>query len=259
MCRMLGYLGTPLDLATLLVAPPHGLLEQSWAPRRQQHGTVNADGWGVGWYATGREEPARYRSVLPMWSDPHLTTLLPAVRADLLIGAVRGATAPSATQLSNTPPYAHGPWLLAHNGAIEGWHDGVGERLRRSLTPARAAGLQGNTDSELLLALFLDLRASLPAHVPVSESLAATITRALHGTVGRVNLLLSDGKSLWATRCGDSLWLAPRDDGTLVASEPSGDETSFAEAGWREVTEHSIVTLARTDGAVDVSIDQGGL
>ena len=61
MCRHLAYLGPPATLRSLLCDPPHGLATQSWAPRRQQHGTVNVDGFGVGWYAPGDPEPARYR------------------------------------------------------------------------------------------------------------------------------------------------------------------------------------------------------
>ena len=51
MCRHLAYLGPPASLRSVLIDPPHGLYRQAWAPRRQRHGTVNADGFGVGWYA----------------------------------------------------------------------------------------------------------------------------------------------------------------------------------------------------------------
>ena len=51
MCRHLAYLGPPVPLAALLLEPPHALLRQSWAPRDMRGGgTVNADGFGVGWY-----------------------------------------------------------------------------------------------------------------------------------------------------------------------------------------------------------------
>ena len=61
MCRHTAYLGPPATLASLLIDPPHSLYRQAWAPRRQRHGTVNADGFGVGWYADGDPVPARYR------------------------------------------------------------------------------------------------------------------------------------------------------------------------------------------------------
>lgn len=51
MCRHLAYLGPPTTLAALLLVPPHGLLRQSYAPMDMRGGgTVNADGFGVGWY-----------------------------------------------------------------------------------------------------------------------------------------------------------------------------------------------------------------
>lgn len=59
MCRHLAFLGGEERLGALLVTPEHSLYRQSWAPRRQRHGTVNADGFGVGWYAEGtRRRPA---------------------------------------------------------------------------------------------------------------------------------------------------------------------------------------------------------
>ena len=54
MCRLLAYLGPPTTLEALLVDPPHGLAHQAWAPERQLSGTVNADGFGVGWYDLAR-------------------------------------------------------------------------------------------------------------------------------------------------------------------------------------------------------------
>ena len=70
MCRLLGYVGPPVSLEMLLYHAPFGLERQAWAPRLQQHGTINADGWGVGWYDTSiQPEPARYRTAAPMWSD----------------------------------------------------------------------------------------------------------------------------------------------------------------------------------------------
>ncbi|MGO4760362.1 class II glutamine amidotransferase, partial [Streptomyces sp. 2MCAF27] len=53
MCRHLAYLGPDTPVGELLIAPPHGLYRQSYEPRRQRHGRMNADGFGVGWYAEG--------------------------------------------------------------------------------------------------------------------------------------------------------------------------------------------------------------
>jgi len=91
-CRHLAYLGPRVKLRALLVDPPHSLLRQSWAPRRQRHGTVNADGFGVGWYAEEDPIPARYRSDRPMWTDRSFADLARVVRSQAVLAAVRSAT-----------------------------------------------------------------------------------------------------------------------------------------------------------------------
>ncbi|MFE0380540.1 class II glutamine amidotransferase, partial [Streptomyces inhibens] len=71
MCRHLAYLGPEIPFGQVVLDPPHGLYRQSWAPRRQLHGTVNADGFGVGWYAPGDQVPARYRRAGPSLARRH--------------------------------------------------------------------------------------------------------------------------------------------------------------------------------------------
>ena len=51
MCRHLGWLGEPVSVASLVHRiRPYGLMVQSYSPRRQKHGLMNADGWGVGFF-----------------------------------------------------------------------------------------------------------------------------------------------------------------------------------------------------------------
>ena len=42
MCRHLGWLGHDVSVSSLVLDPPHGLRVQSYAPRRQKHGLLNA-------------------------------------------------------------------------------------------------------------------------------------------------------------------------------------------------------------------------
>ncbi|MEV6703484.1 class II glutamine amidotransferase, partial [Streptomyces sp. NPDC051453] len=85
MCRQLAYLGPSAPLGDVLVTPPHSLLRQSWEPRRQRHGTVNADGFGVGWYADGDPVPARYRRAGPIWGDQSFADLARVVRSGAVL------------------------------------------------------------------------------------------------------------------------------------------------------------------------------
>jgi glutamine amidotransferase len=81
MCRHLAYLGPPVTLRSVLIDPPHGLYRQAWAPRRQRYGTVNADGFGVGWYAPDDPAPARYRRPVPIWGDESFADVARVTRA----------------------------------------------------------------------------------------------------------------------------------------------------------------------------------
>ncbi|NDZ78268.1 class II glutamine amidotransferase, partial [Streptomyces sp. SID10853] len=120
MCRHIAYLGTPEPLGEVLVRPRHSLVRQSWEPRRQRHGTVNADGFGVGWYADDDPVPARYRRTGPIWADLSFTDLARVVRSGAALAAVRDATEAGADGEAAAAPFAAGPWLFSHNGALTG-------------------------------------------------------------------------------------------------------------------------------------------
>ena len=92
MCRHLAYLGPPVTVHALVFGPPFGLARQAWAPRRQRHGTMNVDGFGIGWYADGDPVPARYRRAGPIWADPCFADLARVTRTRALLAAVRSAT-----------------------------------------------------------------------------------------------------------------------------------------------------------------------
>ena len=232
MCRFVAYLGPRVTLDQLLLAPPHSLLRQSWAPRLQTHGTVNADGFGVGWYDRSvRPEPARYRTARPMWADRSFASMAGLVSSTALLAAVRSATPPAPVEESGAPPFTAGPWLFAHNGAVDSFHDGAGVELRRSMSAARAAGLEGVSDSEVLFALLLDL---LDDGASMREALADVVGRVR----GRLNLVMTDGSSVAASACGESLFVI--DDGrrVVVASEPFDDT-----ADWQRVPDGSFLEL----------------
>jgi gamma-glutamyl hercynylcysteine S-oxide hydrolase len=233
MCRHLAYVGPEVSLKSLLIDPPYGLYRQAWAPRMQRHGTVNADGFGIGWYASGDPVPARYRRAVPIWGDPSLPDLARVTRSSAVLAAVRDATVGTALGEAAAAPFASGSWLFSHNGLLAGW-------------PASAAGLarvgpllalEAMTDSAFLWALVVDrLRSGTAPDI----ALAATIdgVEAAGGT-GRFNFLLIDGRTIVATTAGDTLWYRRADGGVTVASEPCDDEP-----GWTEVPDRQLLTAA---------------
>ena len=92
MCRLAAYLGPEITLAHFLLQPRHSLLVQARQPQELRYTTVNADGFGYGWYAAD-QLPAAYTSPLPIWSDVNLQDLGRSLRSDLWLAIVRSDSA----------------------------------------------------------------------------------------------------------------------------------------------------------------------
>jgi gamma-glutamyl hercynylcysteine S-oxide hydrolase len=235
-CRHLAYVGPPVPLASLLYDPPHSLLRQSFAPRRQRHGIINADGYGVGWYQPDvRPEPARYRRAGPMWADRSLVSFAPMVSSGAVVAAVRSASPPAPIEETGAAPFTDGPWLFSLNGSVTS--DLVA--LRRQVSARREGSIQGASDTEVVFALLLD-------RLDAGVAPAAALSGLVASIPGRLNLLLTDGTTIWATASGDTLFwragLRPAGDGSsgggvVVASEPYDDEPD-----WVEVPDATLVT-----------------
>jgi glutamine amidotransferase len=237
MCRHLAYLGPPASLRSLLIDPPHSLYRQAWAPRRQRHGTVNADGFGFGWYADGDPVPARYRRGGPMWADPSLPDIARVTRSRAVLAAVRSATAGTAVGEQAAAPFGDGRWLFSHNGSLEGWPAvaAVAEGAAQASAAAVLLSLEAMVDSAFLWALVLQ---RLRAGSPMAAALAGTIAAVeAAGGTGRFNFLLTDGSSVTATACGDTLWYRRSPGAVTVASEPDDDDP-----GWTEVPDRHVLT-----------------
>ncbi len=236
MCRHTAWLGPERSLQQLLLDPPHGLLRQSWAPREQAHGTVNADGFGVGWYSGARPEPARYRRAVPMWADPSLASFAGVVRSGCVLAAVRSATAGGPVGEDACAPFLlPGGVLLSHNGAVP-----VAD-LAPLVGSAALAAIGSTVDSAFVAALVL-------AHL--RDGLAAALAGAVHAVAqaspdARLNLLASDGRTVVGTAWGDTLVWRAVDDGLVAASEPSDDH-----AGWHRVPDRHLLTLTPDGAAV---------
>ena len=242
MCRHLAYLGKPVTLQSLIIDPPHGLRVQAWAPRRQRHGTINADGFGVGWYAEGDPAPARYRRAAPIWADPSFADVARVTRSRAVLAAVRSATEGTEPGAAAAAPYAAGRWLFSHNGAAPGWPDSLAG-VAAQLPADDLLGLEARCDSAVIWALVLR---RLRAGASPAAALAATVDSLAAADVpGRFNLLLTDGETIAATAAGDSLCYLAGPDGVVVASEPGDDEP-----GWTEVPDGSV--LEATTGTVRV-------
>jgi glutamine amidotransferase len=244
MCRHLAYVGPPVRLGALLAEPPHALVRQAWAPRRQTHGVMNVDGFGVGWYVPGDPRPARHRGVGPVWADETFADLGRVIRTTGLLAAVRSATEGMAHGPAASAPFRTGPWLFSHNGAIGDWGTAVG-KLAADVDPARLARLEVSTDSALLWAMVAQ---ALDGGAEPAEALTGAVRRAREAGGERLNLLLTDGSAVYATALGASLVTRRHvagdsgDEGVVVASEPYDDEP-----GWADVPDGSLVVATARD------------
>ena len=216
MCRHFGWLGEPRTLAALVLEPEHGLLTQSYRPRRQCHGLMNADGWGVGFYPPGTDGPARWRSDRPLWGDASFRSVAPAIASGCVLGAVRSATVGMPRDESACAPFRSGSWLLSHNGIVD----------RDVLGPQ--ADAESVCDSAQLAAYVF---ARDPQEV---GKIVADVGR--RDPRARLNLLLTDGRQLLATTWGDTLCTRQTEDGVLVASEPLDDDPE-----WTDVPDRRLV------------------
>jgi glutamine amidotransferase len=243
MCRHLVYLGPPTPLARLLVEPPHGLLHQSWAPRDMRGGgTINADGFGVGWYPVDAG-PVRYRRASPIWSDQGFLDLARATAASAVLAAVRSATLGMPVGEAACAPFTEDAWLFSHNGVVAGWPERVG-KLAERLPVVDLLTLDAPTDAALVWAL---VRHRLRAGGDPATALAATAAEVSAAAPGsRLNLLLTDGARVFATTLGHSLSVHHSPGRLVVASEPFDDDPD-----WIPVPDRSLVVGERSTFTVE--------
>ncbi len=229
MCRLAAYLGAPIYLEELIAKPRHSLMHQSLRAEEAKVAT-NGDGFGVGWYGE-REEPGVYRDATPAWADDNLLALSQTLRSGLFFAHVRAATA-GASSRQNCHPFRHGRYLFMHNGQIGGY--GLLRRTLESALPdSLYAARKGATDSELL---FLLAMARVEAGMPLDEAMLTVLdeTAALMrereiDAPLRFAAVLADGEQLMAFRMSTdrkppTLYLRRCCSGTIIASEPLGDE-----------------------------------
>lgn len=235
MCRHLAYAGVEVRLAEVLTDPPHSLVRQSWAPRAQRHGVVNADGFGVGWYAPDDPVPARHRGAGPIWADPTLPDLARVIRTRAVLAAVRSATPGMAQGPQAAAPFADGAWLFSHNGVIGGWPESVAD-LAGQLPAAELARLDAASDSALLWALVRDrLRRGEPATTALGDVVTAIAKRA----DSRLTVLMTDGQRIVGSVLGEPMVTRELHGAVVVASEPWDDDP-----GWRPLADGSLLTAA---------------
>ena len=153
-----------------------------------------------------------------MWSDASLVSVAPLLASTCVLAAVRSATTGMPADETAAAPFRRGRWLLSHNGVVD---TGV-------LGPHPAA--ESVCDSAQLAAHLFDFG---------PERAGEFVTDVgKRDPDARLNLLLTDGDQIIATRWRNSLSVLRTGDGVVVASEPYDDDPR-----WVDVPEYHLVEV----------------
>lgn len=261
MCRLLGYLGPSLPLDYLLYKPEHSLIVQSYKPREMISGTVNVDGFGVGWYHSQQEtDPFIYKNTIPIWNDINLPYIGRYVESRCVLGYVRSATPGQALDFSNSQPFEYQRLLCIHNGRIENFQQTLYRPIRDRLSDEAYKLIKGTTDSEHLFGLIVDKYLANPTFTLEQAFLEALLTlnhlAESYQVAVSANMVVSNGHRLVASRFASGCalpslyWL--RDDPTfpeavIIASEP------LFEGNWNCFPKQSILSVGED---LDIQIHQ---
>jgi glutamine amidotransferase len=232
MCRVVAYLGRPIQLAHVLYETDSSLVTQTYRP--QMLANLNLAGFGMAVWniASPRpDEPLVYRTTKLPAFDPNLRNLSWKLETTCLLAHVRGVTLGRADDVSeqNVHPFRFpgAGVAVAHNGHLREF-----ARMRYDLIehirPEIASSIGGSTDSEWLSALVVS---QLETAAPDAEQLVDAVVkafrvlrevRARHGiaTSSPVNLFLSTGECLVATRFSFDYGWFPEDDVLLEIDLP---------------------------------------
>ncbi|RJO76339.1 ergothioneine biosynthesis protein EgtC [Nocardia panacis] len=254
MCRHIGYVGAPLPVGEILTRGTHSLRVQSYAPAEMRsRARVNADGFGAAWWhpASGgagsqgqrnghpRVVAARYRNAAPIWTDPAVDEVLVQLVSRGILGAIRSATSGMPVERAACAPFVDGVWAFSHNGHVPDWRavlTAVCADLDALALRAGSAGLfaaellltaESPTDSATVWTLLARLlRAEFVAGPAEALRLLCAAILA-HAPTSRLNFLLSDGETLWATTVHHSLYALLTPESAILSSEPYDDDPAW--------------------------------
>lgn len=155
MCRFIGYIvRNNVVLSDLIEKPQNSLIKQSKHARFGKYG-INADGFGIGWYARDiSPQPAIFKSIQPAWNNDNLHHLATKLKSKCFVGHVRASTIGTISQ-TNCHPFTYDKYLFVHNGTIRGF-ESIKRYIQARLNDRFLNLICGNTDSEHFFALLMN-------------------------------------------------------------------------------------------------------
>jgi glutamine amidotransferase len=211
MCRLYALMANePTRAECSLVRSQNSLMRQS---EGDAEGVVHGHGWGVADYTDGG--PVVEKQAWAAYHGEHFPTRAARVHARAVIAHVRRATV-GQTSIENTHPFRHGRFTFAHNGTIPEFEQ-VRQRMLAETDPLHRAAIRGQTDSEHLFHYLLTRwsrgpQNDLPGTVRAGlERVLAWCHEIAPGNKVGLNIVLSDGRQMVASRLNRSLWYLCRD------------------------------------------------
>ncbi len=244
MCRMLAFRASHTSSAAdHLVFNSHSLLCQSQCDSTHR---THPDGWGVVAYRQSRIDC--WRSEKPAFSNADFSAACQAAKSTTILAHVRLASKGGKT-LENTHPFVFGRWAFAHNGTLNAVEH-LRPQMLREIPPRLRNLIAGETDSELvfywLLQRLTQTHAILGDRCISLARMRHTIADCLteldkrniasekstgSHRIAKLNILLTNGSVLLASRMRNTLFLLTRDApastnlpakrAVCISSEPS--------------------------------------
>ncbi|MFK7818705.1 MAG: class II glutamine amidotransferase [Planctomycetaceae bacterium] len=267
MCRLYAMRSSePTKVECTLVHSQNALLLQS---RQDMTGRTHSDGWGIAYYSNS--QPTIERQASAAFTDLGFSQVAERVYARTVIAHVRLATV-GELRPENTHPFSFERWAFAHNGTVEGF-ESLRTQLITETLPVLNATRLGGTDSEYLflwlLSRLVGAGVDLASGITDLTLTASTVANAIRELAARsselnldnkpkLNIVLTDGDSMIATRWNNSLFYLQRGGlhdcdicgiphvhhtqeanyrATVIASEPLSGET------WIEVPNKSVIRI----------------
>ena len=254
MCRVLGFRGkNPIALREEILEYPNSILHQSVCDRDVCQ--PNDDGWGYGYIrdnlfsvvkeATAPRQDAKFRD-------------LALQKFDHVLLHIRRASVGQAMKENTHPFQWKDDLIFAHNGSIYGF-DKIRDEAVQRLSPELRSCIQGQTDSEYAMVLFihnllksdtLDSRDLSSFQMALSETIRtcrALTEQSGAGKAPKLNFMLITKYFLIATKAGHSLgYYKYYREGVLVTSEPLNVHDA-----WQSMEENTMIALG-PDGQLEL-------
>lgn len=268
MCRFVAYLGKPATLESVISKPEHSLVVQSYQPMEMTSGTVNADGFGVGWYNRAVDPtPCVYTNLSPIWSDRNLPSLSRHIASECIFANVRSATPGIPVDQSNCQPFAYKQFMCMHNGYIENFRFTLMRQIREMLKDEYYTAIGGSTDSEHVFALFLN---SLHGQSVTVKTIAGALRETIRQLAAwadnldirvALNLAITNGECVVASRFANkgpapSLYYLV-DAGSFSRAGVIASERLWAGEDWLGIPEASILGFDASLTVHQYGLEQG--